>query len=89
MKIIYDSNKNLSNLQKHGLSLAVASLLEWDCAWVFEDNRFDYGECRMIGYVPIDSRLYCVVYVDRGELRRIISLRKANKREVIAYATNY
>lgn len=49
------------------------------------DQRSDYGEMRMIGYAPIGNRLYCVVFVDRGTVRRIISLRKANSREVRAY----
>lgn len=40
----------------------------------------------MIALVPIDERLYCVVYVDREDERRIISLRKANYREAIQYA---
>ena len=45
----------------------------------------------MIGYAPIDDRVYCVVFVDRGDTthsvtRRIISLRKANMREVKDYA---
>jgi len=39
----------------------------------------------MIGYAPILTRVYCVVFTDRGNIRRIISLRKANKREVIFY----
>ncbi len=41
----------------------------------------------MIGYAPIGRRLYCVVFVDRGEVRRVISLRKANSREVRMYET--
>lgn len=48
--------------------------------------RHDYGEPRMVALAPIGERLYCVVYVDRGDNRRVISLRKANYREVIEYA---
>ena len=51
------------------------------------DTRHDYGEVRMIGYVPIGDRVFCVVFVDREEVRRIISLRKANDREVKRYAS--
>ena len=40
----------------------------------------------MIALAPIDERLYCAVYVDREDDRRIISLRKANYREVTQYA---
>ncbi len=39
-------------------------------------------------YAVMESRLYCVVFVDRGKTRRIISLRKANEREVTKYAEN-
>ena len=53
------------------------------------DVRVDYGETRMIGYVFGETRLFCVVYVDRGDVRRIIRLRKANNREVERYASNY
>ncbi len=50
------------------------------------DTRRDYGEVRMIGYAPIDARVYAVVFTDRGKVRRIISLRRANSREVRNYA---
>ena len=48
-----------------------------------KDTRRDYGETRMIALCAIGERLYCVVYVDREDARRIISLRKANYREVM------
>jgi uncharacterized protein (DUF4415 family) len=48
----------------------------------FEDQRKDYGEARMIGYGYL--RLYCEAYTDRGEERRIISLRKAKAGRFIA-----
>lgn len=43
----------------------------------------------MIGYILGGVRLFCVVYVERGNVRRVISLRKANNREVERYASNY
>jgi len=86
MKIIYDDAKDAANQSKHGLSLSEAAKLEWDEALVWHDTRRDYGEVRMIALGAIDERLYCVVYVDREDTRRIISLRKANYREVIYYA---
>ncbi|WP_404831105.1 BrnT family toxin [Endozoicomonas euniceicola] len=68
------------------LSLSEAKHLEWDTLRTEEDRRFNYGEPRMVGYALRGSRLYCMVYTDRGESRRIISLRKSNNREVRAYA---
>ena len=86
MDITFDPNKDASNLEKHGLSLADAEKIEWETLWAFEDDRHAYGETRMIGYAYIGLRLHCVVYTDRGDTRRIISLRKANQREIMRYA---
>ena len=50
------------------------------------DQRRDHGEDRIAGLGYIGDRLFYVVFVARGEVRRIISLRKANQREVKRYA---
>ena len=50
------------------------------------DDRFDYGEIRRIAFGFINSRLFVCVYADREAERRVISLRKANRREVQRYA---
>ncbi|MBF0153605.1 MAG: BrnT family toxin [Magnetococcales bacterium] len=86
MNIAFDPAKDAANRLKHGESLADAEGLEWEKILAAPDQRHDYGELRMVGYVPKDERVYCVVFVDRGEVRRIISLRKANKQEVKRYA---
>lgn len=87
MKITFDPAKEQQNLVKHQVSLAEAAKLEWDWLLVMPDTRYNYGESRMIGYAPIGERVFCVVFVDRDEERRIISLRKANDREVKNYAS--
>ena len=53
--------------------------------WAMEDPRRDYGERRMIGYALMGERLYCVVFTERRDAYRIISLRKANNREITCY----
>lgn len=88
METEFDPGKDAGNIAKHGLSLADAAALEWDSLWAMEDGRRDYGEPRMIGYALMGSRLYCVVFVDRGPVRRIISLRRANNREIRRYVEN-
>ena len=85
MEVAFDATKDASNRAKHGVSLAEAGRLDWDRTLVKPDARADYGEPRQIGYGPIGRRLYCVVFVDRGDTRRIISLRKANNREIDRY----
>ena len=87
MEITFDSTKDTANIAKHGVSLALAVGLEWDWLLAAPDTRCNYGEERMVGYAPIDERVFCVVFTDRGDERRIISLRKANEREVRRYAS--
>ena len=85
MKLSYDSAKNDSNIQKHGLSLAEARLLEWGTALEWIDDRENYSEERRIALVLMKQRLYCIVYVELKIGIRVISLRKANIREVEKY----
>ncbi|MCU7836053.1 MAG: BrnT family toxin [gamma proteobacterium symbiont of Taylorina sp.] len=90
MEITYDIQKDQINIAKHqGISLSEAQNIEWDTLYAVEDQRFNYGEIRMLGYAFMSDRLYCVVFTDRGNQRRIISLRKANNREKKAYVLNY
>ena len=86
MRIRCDPAKNESNRRMHGLELAEARWIEWDTVIASADIRQDYGEPRMIGLGYLGARLVCVVFTDRGAERRIISLRKANSREIRRYA---
>ena len=85
MQIDFDPNKDQLNLSKHGLSLALAAELDWEEALVWVDDRAAYGQTRMIALAPKTEILYFVAFVDRGQIRRIISLRRANRREVKHY----
>ena len=85
MRIEFDPAKDEVNLAKHGVSLALAAELDWEAALVWVDLRFEYVELRMIALAPKTQILYCVAFVDRGDVRRIISLRRANRREVKNY----
>ena len=86
MSIEFDPEKDASNLAKHGASLALAVELDWEAALVWVDDRVEYGETRMIALAPKGEILYYVAFVDRERARRIISLRRANRREVKHYA---
>lgn len=85
MRITFNPEKNAANIAIHGVSMQMAEQLEWEELLAKQDTRKEYGEARMVGYAPIGRRLYCVVFVDRTDGRRIISLRKANTREVKDY----
>ena len=88
MKIEFDPAKDEANQTKHGVSLSFAGELDWESALVWVDDRFEYSEARMIALALRTNILYYVAFVDRGEGRRIISLRRANRREVKHYVQN-
>jgi uncharacterized protein len=88
MQIEFDPNKDLTNQAKHGLSLAFAEQLDWDSALVWVDDRFEYGEMRMVALAPETGVVYYAAFVDRSEVRRMISLRRANRKEVKHYVDN-
>lgn len=85
MEIEYDPAKDRENLAKHGVSLGLAAELDWDAALVWVDDRFDYDELRMIALAPRTGMLYYVAFIDRGNASRIISIRRATRREVNHY----
>lgn len=88
MQVEYDPVKDSANQAKHGVSLALAGELDWDAALVWVDDRFEYGELRMIALAPKTAILYYVAFVERDSVRRIISLRRADRREVKHYVQN-
>jgi uncharacterized DUF497 family protein len=85
MEIEYDPAKDASNLERHGVALDDAAKLLNGSPYTIEDTRRDYGEKRFIAYGWIEARLHVCVYTLRGPSRRIISLRKANRRELHAF----
>lgn len=88
MIVEFDSAKDIANKKKHGISLSVANELNWEAALVWVDGRYEYNETRMIALAPKTNILYYVAFVDRGEALRIISARRANRREVKHYVEN-
>jgi uncharacterized DUF497 family protein len=89
MEVEFDPAKDRINVKTHGLSLAFARELDWESAFTWEDDRFFYEEFRMNSIVPKGNRLYFVAFTERGKRLRIISLRYANRREVLEYVNNY
>ena len=89
MRFEFDPAKDRANQAKHGVSLILAVELDWEAALVWVDSRFEYTERRMIALAPKTGILYYVAFVDRGEVRRIISLRRANRREVKHYVQSH
>lgn len=85
-EISFDPAKNEANIRERGLAFSlVQDEFDWATALAGEDARKAYGERRFeaIGYVG--ARLHVVVYTPLATGVRVISFRKANKREVRRY----
>ena len=81
----WDDDKNRSNLVKHGLDFGDAEkVFEGPCI-TFVDDRFDYGEQRLLTLGVLAGRVVVIAHAPRGEATRIISMRKANRREQKIY----
>ncbi len=85
MAFTFDPEKNARNMAERGLSFELVEQLEWHTALVKEDRRRDYGETRLQVWAVLDDRLYVAVVTPRGEDLRVISFRRANKREEKIY----
>lgn len=86
--ITFDPLKDAINRLQHGVSLDLAREIAWNEIALRVDDRHDYGEVREVGYMPLRGHTFCVVLTRRNSALRIISLRRANKREVRQHAAN-
>ena len=84
MRYEWDEAKNESNLAKGRIGFAAMEHFEWETAQTARSDR--YGEVRWTAVGYIGERLYQVVFTERGDKTRIISLRIASKREEREYA---
>lgn len=82
----FDEAKNARNIRVRGIAFERFADLDFDTAITIDDTRLDYGERRMRVLGFIGGRLHVAVVTPRGERIRVISLRRANKREEKAYA---
>lgn len=89
MQFEWDSDKAAANVSRHGVSFELAMLVFLDDGRLIKlDEHFDYGEERIITMGHVDNRLHVVVYTQANDTIRIISARKANKREQRRYAND-
>jgi uncharacterized DUF497 family protein len=81
MKFGWDDAKHERNVRERGFGFDVAAeIFRGDrIEWV--DERRDYGEVRIRAVGLIGINLYHVVYTIRGDLRWIISARRASRKE--------
>lgn len=83
-----DTNKDALNRERHNVSLTTGLLVFRGVYIEMVDDRFDYGETRLVAIGPVaalSGRLYSVTYTWRGAKRRIISVRIASEPEAREY----
>ena len=85
MAFEWDETKRRTNLAKHGLDFAELENFDWSDPVTFADDRKDYGELRLIALADYGGALHAVVFTQRGTNVRIISFRRANRKEVKRY----
>jgi uncharacterized DUF497 family protein len=81
--IVFDPEKDRTNLAKHGVSLARADRFDFASAVVAIDDRKDYGEVRYRAFGRIGGLGFCLVFVILDEVTiRAISFRRARDKEL-------
>ncbi|MCG8584564.1 MAG: BrnT family toxin [Pirellulales bacterium] len=91
MDFEWDDDKDATNVAKHGIDFAHAQsvFLDPNAFTVFDpDHSADEDRYLTIGFAD-DGRLLVVSHTDRGDATRIISARKATKREAEGYPDEY
>ena len=84
MPFEWDAGKAKANKAKHGVDFALAPAFDFANAIVAVDDSDDYGEERLVATSIVGQS----VYVERDETIRVISLRKATKKEIQNYVEN-
>jgi uncharacterized DUF497 family protein len=84
-KLEFDPEKNAKNIKERNINFEIVNDFELNTAKIWLDNHKDYGKERYIALGYIKKRLYSLVFTVRGTNLRVISLRKANTREVKYY----
>lgn len=86
MLLEFDEAKSVRNLKERRIGFERFADIDVETAVSGEDVRKEYGERRLRVLGFIDGLLHAAVITPRGEKIRVISLRRANRREERTYA---
>lgn len=81
MEIEFDDDKRALTLAHRGLDFRTAPQLFAGTSVTLLDDRRDYGEQRWLTYGWMAGRVVAMVWTQRGERRRIISMRHCHEEE--------
>jgi uncharacterized DUF497 family protein len=85
MEFIWSEAKRKANLTIHGLDFVDAALVFEGATYTFEDDRFSYGEQRFVTLGLLAGIPVSIVHTESEHEIRVISFRKATKREAQIY----
>lgn len=85
LEFTWDEHKRKTNVGKHGIDFEDAIRAFGNTLFTRTDGRQEYGEERIIGIGLLGDRVIVIVFVERGDLIRMISARKANRNESETY----
>lgn len=85
MNIEFDPAKSERNARERGLPFDLAAEFVWETAVTREDTRVAYPERRFVALGYLDDRLHVLCFTPIPGGVRVISLRRANRREERAY----
>lgn len=85
MRDFYEWDPNKADASRHGVPFEAAAEFVWATALEARDLRRPYREVRTVATGFIGPRLHVMVFTRRGLKIRVISLRKANSREIASY----
>jgi hypothetical protein len=88
VEITFDPQKSERNRRERGLGFENAAKFAFDSASYAPDNRKDYGETRTRAIGFIEGMLYALVFTMREGALRVISLRRANRKERNRYESS-
>jgi len=85
MKFTWDEAKRKTNLAKHGFDFADTGTVFAGMTYTFGDDRTYYGEGRFITFGMLKGRTVLIAHTEDDDEIRIISMRKATRREQKKY----
>lgn len=85
MRFTWSERKRASNVKDHGLDFVDAPRVFEGRTFTYEDDRFAYGEQRFVTLGLLAGAPVSIVHTESEDEIRIISFRKATKREAEIY----
>ena len=85
MRFEWDEAKRQAIIRRHGIDFAAVEKVLTGATITFLDERFDYGEMRLLTFGLLNGEVVAITHTETDEVIRVISFRKASKNEEKTY----